>query len=689
MTIANQILEGLDPEQTLAVIAPTDTAILVLAGAGSGKTTVLARRAAYLVSHFGYSPSAIVATTFTRDAASEIKSRVSALIGASAADMQISTIHSLCLRILRTHLRRVEIIESASQRKILWGILEEIYRKLGIPEEDSRYLPYRYWQSWIDWAKSNHMWAEDEFLWKMEQSRPDMIENKLYSKIASEALASYEGMKGSLYDMSDMILEARKLIQSDPAVLESLRRNFHYVLIDEVQDTSRNQMDILQAISQDRGTMLIGDGDQALYVWRDADPSENIFGFRDFYPTGSVLQLGTNYRSSQRIVSGAKALIHQNYLAPEKAEFEKNIRPRPDAPEGRETQFFFFIDDQEEADNALSQIKKLMSEENYQPRDIYVLSRIKAALALVEEKLVYADIPAVSAGGSYWDNNRVQDVVCILRLAHHINDDEAFLRVFDIPSPAWDKSTRRLGKKFIEELNTYRSVADSLWQCMLHAYPTQRPFRQAAIDDFTDMMRKIRDSIAEYAFSDVVEEVSNYYYREYYLRRNGADAEEDLEILEPLVRFASRSRTWEGMVALMDRMKAASENKSEAEAVVLSTIHGVKGLERLVVIGIGMSEGIFPHWLVTGEPVMIRGVERSRATMPPSSYDGDIQDERCAAYVLCTRAKDRLFLSGSSISGAKGDMQPSRFLRELNPEVFTPRRIVREGHEDQDDEEYS
>ena len=665
MTIANQILEGLDNEQTLAVIAPTDTAILVLAGAGSGKTTVLARRAAYLVSHFGYSPSSIVATTFTRDAASEIKSRVASLIGPSAADMQISTIHSLCLRILRTHLRRVEIIESSSQRKILWGLLEEVYRKLGIPEEDSRYLPYRYWQSWIDWAKSNHKASQRDFFRKMEESRPDMIENVLYSQIASSVLASYEEMKGPLYDMADMILEARKLIQSDSAVLESLRRNFHYVLIDEVQDTSHNQMDILQAISKDRGLFLVGDPDQSLYTWRDADPNENIFGFRDRYPTGSVIQLGTNYRSSQQIVSGAKSLIHQNYLAPEREEFEKNIRPRPDAPEGVKIQVSFFMDDQEEAEYVLSQIKKLLYKEDYKPRDIYVLSRIKAALALVEEKLVYADIPAVSAGGSYWDNNRVQDVVCILRLAHDPDDDEAFLRVYDIPSPAWDKSTRRLGKKFIEELNTYRSVASSLWQCMLHAYPTQRPFRQAAMDDFMDMQRKIQESIAEYAFSDVVEEVCNYYYREYYLRRNGADAEEDLEIIEPLVRFASRSRTWEGLVSLMDRMKSASENKSEAEAVVLSTIHGVKGLERPVVFGIGMSEGIFPHWLVTGEPVMIRGVERSRATMPPSSYDGDIQDERCAAYVLGTRAKERLLLSGSSISGAKEEMQPSRFLQEM------------------------
>ena len=668
MTASDQILEGLDPEQTLAVIAPTDTAILVLAGAGSGKTTVLARRAAYLVTHFGYSPSTIVATTFTRDAASEIKNRVATLIGPTAVDMQISTIHSLCLRILRTHLRRVEIIESSSQRKIIWTLIQEIYQSHGIPEEDARYLPYKYWQSWIDWAKSNHKSEEIDFLEKMEESRPDMGENYLYSEIAAEVLKSYEEQKGSLYDMSDMILEARKLIQSDPSVLASLRRNFHYVLIDEVQDTSHNQMDILQALSEDRGLFLVGDPDQSLYTWRDADPAATIFGFRDRYSTGSVIQLGTNYRSTQNIVMGAKALIHQNYLSPEREEFEKNIRPRPDAPEGSETSFSFYVDDQDEAEAVKDRILALMYEDNYQPRDIYVLSRIKAGLALIEEKLVFADIPAVTAGGSYWDNARVQDIICILRLAHNTDDDDAFMRIFDIPSQDWGKTTRRLGKKFIEELNTYKSVAPSLWQSMLHAYPTQKPFRQAGIDDFTNMIKDIRVALGEYAFSDVVTGVCEDY-RAYYLQRNGADSEEDLEITEPLSRFAARSRTWEGLVLLMDRMREASKNVADAEAVVLSTIHAVKGLERPVVFGIGMSEGIFPHWLVTGAPVKIRGVERSRATMPPSSYDGDIQDERCAAYVLCTRAKDKLFLSGSSVSGAKEEMKPSRFLREYLMEM--------------------
>ena len=316
----------------------------------------------------------------------------------------------------------------------------------------------------------------------------------------------------------------------------------------------------------------------------------------------------------------------------------------------------------------LATIQHLIAREAYRPQDFFVLARIRASLASIEEKLVFANIPAVSKGGSYWDNKLVNEVLELVRFGiDEAIDDATYSTVFDIPIlTGWSGTTRKLGAKYLDDLTAlFQQGVGSIWDAMLTSKPHQTPYRRKGVDDIIEMRRILYDRARQYSLPDYLNTVVSGYSK-YYMRRYGPEGEEALEVLDPLLRFASDAKSWDGLLALKTRMLSASISaKAKEEAVVLSTIHGVKGLERPVVFGIGLSEGVLPHWLVTGDEVLIAGVERSREDLPPSSYDGDIEDERCAAYVMCTRAQERLYLSGAWQIGGKTELRPSRFLDEL------------------------
>jgi len=290
-------ISQLDEQQRAAVLAPTDQPILVIAAAGSGKTTVLTSRTAHLVKALEYDPSSIIVTTFTRAAASELKSRLSTLIGTWAArKIQASTIHSLCLTILRGHLRQVDIIDRAVQRRIIEEAANDAYMARGIKQGDKRRLGWRYWAGWVDWAKTNGRINPNGFLNHMKSSRPHAVGNKLLADIASEVTKSYDRAKGPLYDFTDILTKTRDLLD-DPAILSGVQERYRYCLIDELQDTSLLQMSILSKLGGNKHIFGVGDGSQALYAWNGASPEENIFGWLDRFPNGQVYPLSTNYRT--------------------------------------------------------------------------------------------------------------------------------------------------------------------------------------------------------------------------------------------------------------------------------------------------------------------------------------------------------------------------------------------------------
>ena len=362
-------------------------------------------------------------------------------------------------------------------------------------------------------------------------------------------------------------------------------------------------------------------------------------------------------------MGAAKALIHHSYLNEGRALYEKNLRVNDRAEQGVGIVASYHWSAGDEAKWMLEQIGGLL-QNGCRPEDIYVLHRTNAGLALPEELLSNTGIPNVSTSGSYWQNGSVQEVLGIVKLAYDSDNDEAFQLVYDIPSPQWELSTRRLGRVFLKEVEE-QGQGTSLWAKMLSILPMARPFRRKGIVDFMNYIDRIKFALAHQALTDVVAEVAADY-SEYLKKREGPDAVEELEILEPLPFMVARYPDWPSFIAMTKQLSEAASLRKMETSVVLSTIHRVKGLERKVVFGVGMSEGILPHWMATGESIATaKRSSFSRDGMPPSSYNGRIEDERCAAYVLLTRAKEQLYLSGVRVSGAKVKLPPSRFIWEM------------------------
>jgi len=663
-------ISQLDEQQRAAVLAPTDQPILVIAAAGSGKTTVLTSRVAHLVKALEYDPSSIIVTTFTRTAAAELKARLSTLIGTWAANkIQASTIHSLCLTILRGHLRQVDIIDRAVQRRIIEEATNDAYMARGIKQGDKRRLGWRYWVGWVDWAKTNGRINSSGLLNRMNASRPNAMGNRLLAEIASEVTASYDRAKGVLYDFTDILTRAKDLLD-DKAILTSLQERYRYCLIDELQDTSLLQMGILSKLGGNKHIFGVGDGSQALYAWNGASPEENIFGWLDRFPNGQVYPLSTNYRSTQSITNPASVLIHNNYLSEGKEKYESGIHPYPDAEEGIAIHRNFYETARDEADAVGTAISLSLTSVKYAPQDFYVIARTNAALAPIEEFLTLQGVPVISTGGSFWDNPKIQDVIAYISLAHEVTDDGAFIRVYDIPSPKWDLTTRRLGRKFLERVQNFEH-GESMWERMQEMYTRETAFRRRAIEDFMNYIGTTRNVLHSKSLTDAVQKVCDDY-TAYYQKREGTLNLDDLDVLEALPSIAKKFDSWPALKAHINFMRQEKDRKRD-ESVVLSTVHGVKGLERRVVYGIGLSEGLLPHWMVTGDSIEMEGdMLLNRDDMPPSTYDGGIEDERCAAYVLITRAKEELHLSGSVVSGRKVNMAPSRFFKEMGFEVEVP-----------------
>jgi len=662
-------ISQLDEQQRAAVLAPTDQPILVIAAAGSGKTTVLTSRVAHLVKALEYDPSSIIVTTFTRAAADELKSRLSTLIGTWAArKIQASTIHSLCLTLLRGHLRQVDIIDRAVQRRIIEEAANDAYMARGIKQGDKRRLGWRYWVGWVDWAKVNGVTEMCDFHLHMIASRPDIVGNRLLANIASEVTKSYERAKGALYDFTDILTKTRDLLD-DPATLSGVQERYRYCLIDELQDTSLLQMDILSKLGGNQHIFGVGDGSQALYAWNGASPEENIFGWLDRFPNGQVYPLSTNYRSTKSITNPASVLIHNNYLVEGKEKYESGIHPYPDAEEGMVISRNFYETARDEANVVGMDISTAIAHGDY-PQDFYVIARTNAALAPIEEFLTLQGIPVISTGGSFWDNPKIQDVIAYISLAHEVTDDGAFIRVYDIPSPKWDLTTRRLGRKFLERVQNFEQ-GESMWERMQEMYTGETAFRRRAIADFMNYIGTTRNVLHSKSLANAVQKVCDDY-TTYYQKREGTLDLDDLDVLEALPSIAKKFDSWPALKAHINFMRQEKDKKRD-ESVVLSTVHGVKGLERRVVYGIGLSEGLLPHWMVTGDSIEMEGDRlMNRDDMPPSTYDGGIEDERCAAYVLITRAKEELHLSGSVVSGRKVNMAPSRFFKEMGFEVEPP-----------------
>jgi DNA helicase II / ATP-dependent DNA helicase PcrA len=620
----SSLLDGLNPQQREAVLA-TDGPVLILAGAGSGKTRVITHRIAHLVLDKGVPTDAVLAVTFTNKAAGEMKARIEALLQGRALTGWVSTFHSLCVRLLRREAGNIGL----SRDFVIYddddqiAAVREALRQLDLPEKLN---PPRRILSRISSQKNSGRTLETD----------DEAPSSRFADIA----ARYRQILDAAHalDFDDLLLKTRDLLEQNAQVREYYQRRFRYVLVDEYQDTNRAQYDIVRLLVGPSGNLtVVGDEDQSIYSWRGAD-IQNILDFEHDFPGARVLRLELNYRSTQAILDSASGLVAHN-------ERRKGKLLNAVKPSGEAVRLHFASDEFEEAAWVVNRIPRGRER-------TAILYRTNAQSRLMEEALMRSSIPYTVIGGvGFYERKEVKDVIAYLRLAANPDDSMALRRVLNVP-------TRGIGARTLAELEA-RSAAEriSLWlalelvvgDALLPARVTQ------PLQRFHELILALRGDAARMTPKPLIESV---------LARSGysaalaaEDSQEAEDRLENLAELLSAAADFEfraddpTLGAFLDQVSLLSEldvPKREAP-VILMTLHSAKGLEFDAVFLIGMEDGLLPH---------------SRSLLVPDA----LEEERRLCYVGMTRAMDRLHLScarSRQVFGQRKIAQPSRFLEEI------------------------
>lgn len=654
---------SLNEQQMAAVQAPPDRPVIVVASPGSGKTAVLTLRVAHLISECDADPSGIVVTTFTKRAAEEMKDRLQPLIGSATSRLQIGTIHSVCLRILREERMAKDVISDYEQKKI---IQEELgYRRLNWD------VGWRYPLGWIMKAKAalvGPKQAQEWFLARLEALSGNRWQAMDLSQKLARVYRVYEEEKKYLnrMDFADMLMWSAQKLFNDDEFRSRWQSRAQYVLVDEVQDTGSLPYSILRTLAAPESRFFaVGDPDQELFRWNGADPDHNIFGFKEMFPEGLVLPLEINYRSTRTIVATANRAIARNYEGASEARltYKKTLKPRPGAPEGLPVSVQGYVDVAEEAAGVRAAIQTMLSD-GREPQDVYVVYRVNSQSRAIEDELLRHSIPYVIQGSlGFYDRKVVKDMMAYLSLVHDENDDAAFQRVANIASADFFRPTRGFGSRWMQEcMALAKGHRESMWKAMLRMQPRMSRWQHEAIDDLVDMVTGIRERSAgdpKKALMMVREQC----YQPYLLRTEGVDEStaQDEGLFDDLDELSYAASQFNGIKEFLDHVETirrmqAQRDKDRVNAVVLTTIHRVKGLERPVVFGIGLAENILPHrYALNG------GSDKDQ--LPVENLSG-VEDERCAVFVLVSRAKEELYLSYPE-DYRNQPTEPSRFLYEM------------------------
>ncbi|HWP01596.1 MAG TPA: DNA helicase II [Methylococcus sp.] len=632
------ILAPLNEAQREAVTAP-ERSLLVLAGAGSGKTRVLVHRIAWLIQVEGLSPHSILAVTFTNKAANEMKSRVESLLRLPTQGMWIGTFHGLAHRFLRRHAAEAglpdtfQILDADDQYRLIRRVL----RNLELDE--ARWPPRQ-----VQWYINAH---KDEG--RRARHLPDSYDP--FERQMRRIYLAYEEVcqRSGLVDFAEMLLRTHEFLRDDPDVLDHYQRRFQHVLVDEFQDTNGIQYAWLRLLTRERENLaVVGDDDQSIYGWRGAR-IENLHRFRDDYPHHRLIRLEQNYRSTGNILHAANALITRN-----DGRLGKNLWTHGGA--GDPVSIYAAFNEQEEAHFVVERIRRWV-EEGGRFSDAAVLYRSNAQSRQFEEKLLARGIPYRVYGGlRFFERAEIKDALAYLRLMANRHDDPAFERVINTP-------TRGIGMK---TLDTIRELARSerlpLWTAAQRLLQDRAlPARaDAALRSFLETIDALAQTTAALPLWERVERtVQTSGLLEHYRREKGEQAETRIENLEELIGAARQFELEPQLdpeLGILDQFLAhaaleAGENQGERseDCVQLMTLHAAKGLEFDLVFIAGLEEGLFPSLQSLEEP--------SR-----------IEEERRLCYVGITRARRKLYLTYAEcrrLYGKETYPRPSRFLREL------------------------
>ncbi len=644
MKNSSDLIKGMNPRQKEAVMH-TQGPLLVMAGAGSGKTRVLTHRMAYILAEEAVQPWNILAITFTNKAANEMKERVAALVGEQAQDMWVSTFHSMCVRILRRDCERIglaksfTIIDSGDQL----SAMKRIMQKLNI--DTDRYEP-RGALATISNAKNNFEDAET-----FAKNHLDYV-SQIYAKCYKEYQA--EMRKNMTVDFDDLIMLTVKLFQEHQDVLDYYQQKFHYIHVDEYQDTNHAQYLLVKLLADKfKNICVVGDADQSIYGWRGAD-MENILSFEQDYPDAKVVLLEQNYRSTKTILKAANQVIENNV----------NRKPKElwtDNEAGEKITYYCGQSGYDESRYVISTIQKMVNFDGYDYSDFAVLYRSNAQSRAIEEDLLKANMPFKMVGGQrFYERMEIKDLLAYLRLLVNPTDDFSFRRVVNAPK-------RGIGDKSIEKLALFAEMHS--FSLLEAAGSPLNGISGKAGKGLADFAQHIADLTKMQEFvtlTDLIEEVmtkSGYITALEQARTMEADARIDnmREFLsvakefeeQRLDREAEESPLVQFLTDLSLVTDMESEEDTSASQITLMTLHAAKGLEFPVVFLVGMEDGIFPSGRSLQE-------------------DGE-EEERRLAYVGITRAEKKLFMTRAYsrlLYGKTQNYRESRFMQEIDDSLL-------------------
>ncbi len=620
-------IENLNEKQ-LEAVKFSDGPLLILAGAGSGKTRVLTSRVAYLVNTCGIPPQNILAITFTNKAAKEMKDRIYKKLGSVAYDIQISTFHALGVLIIKENYdllgykRNFTILDSEDSLTVI----KKIIKDLGY---DPKYYNPKMIRNLISSAKNELISpAEYEGYAKSEETK---VASLVYYRYQNKLLAS------NSLDFDDLLVKPIELFRHEPDILKKYQERFKYILIDEYQDTNEAQYILTKMLSAKyKNICVVGDNDQSIYSFRGSN-YRNILNFEKDYKDAKVIMLEENYRSTKNILNVANSVIKNNVERKEKKLWTAN-------KDGDKVIYHTSLNEKEEANYVIKEIKKLL-EDGIAKSDIAVLYRTNAQSRTVEDAFVFNNIPYKVIGSFYFYNRKeIKDLISYLKLIYNPYDDVSLLRVINEPK-------RGIGTKTIDKLV---SKAADTGKSIFEIIDSSKEL------EFKKIIENIMEESKNLSLTELVDYILDKSgMRNELLSENSVDSEIRLENLEEFKSITKNFEDVSGLVSLEDFLNEISlvsdveEYKNNPDTVTLMTVHSAKGLEFKYVFVVGLEEGIFPH--------------------TNSIFEGNVEEERRLFYVAITRACTKLWLLNAKerlLYGERRANLASRFIKEIDAEYL-------------------
>ena len=633
----------LNPEQKEAVFH-YEGPLLILAGAGSGKTRVLTHRVAWLIEEKQVNPWNIMAITFTNKAAGEMRDRVETMLGGALGGVWVATFHSTCVRILRRYIDRIgfgtnfTIYDGDDQKTII----KEICKRFQI---DTKLYRERFFMAAISAAK-DELLSPDDYAKQVHGDTRKQKVAEVYREYQKQLRAS------NALDFDDLIFRTVELFQKDAEVLEQYQDRFRFIMVDEYQDTNTAQFKLVSLLAAKyRNLCVVGDDDQSIYRFRGAN-IQNILSFEEVYPDAKVIRLEQNYRSTQNILTAANEVICHNEGRKEKKLWTAN-------GDGDKVRFRQFLNGFEEAEYVAGMISRKVGAGKWRYGDCAVLYRTNAQSRMFEEKFLFANVPYKIVGGiNFYGRKESKDVLAYLKTIENGRDDLAVRRIINVPK-------RGIGATTINRVQEYANTEDMSFYDALRVAGTIPGVGKsvAKLDGFVQMIQTMRSKQPYYSVKELIEDVlEQTEYRKELMSEGTEEALDRLANIDELLNKAASyaehadNPSLGGFLEEVALVADIDNLEEDADHVVMMTLHSAKGLEFPVVFMVGMEDGMFPSY------------------MSISSEDpADLEEERRLCYVGITRAKETLILTSARQRMVRGEIhynRVSRFIEDIPKEVL-------------------